>query len=147
MSDMTKMGNDDSAPDADAASDDATPSATVLCTIMDNGDGTFTLIKGDEDESMHGDEMSGEDASEPAGGDAGGAADAGDDSGSAAVGSLPVTAGSTAPASKGQEFSSPGPLLKAVLELVKTAQESSGGSEEDNFAAGYNGDSAPTPKG
>lgn len=46
------------APDAGAApapaADDAAPGAgggTVLCTVMSNGDGTYTLVKGDEEDA------------------------------------------------------------------------------------------------
>ena len=131
--------SDDTDPTAGAdASDDSTPSSTVLCTIMNNGDGTFTLIDGDEDD------YTGDDSS--AGADAGG--DGSDDSAGAGEGAegSPPAAGGVAASPKGQEFDSPGPLLKAVLDLVKTAQESSGGSDEDNFSAGFNGDKSSTPK-
>ncbi len=119
----------------DASTDDSTPSSTVLCTIMyDASSGKFTLIDGDEDDDN-------DDSSAGAGASS-------DDTAGAGEGAegMPPAAGGVAASPKGQEFDSPGPLLKAVLDLVKTAQESSGGSDEDNFSAGFNGDKSSTPK-
>jgi hypothetical protein len=62
----------------------------------------------------------------------------------AAPASGDMTGASAAPTDEGQKFSSPGPLLKAVLDLVKTAE--AGGSEEDQFGAGFNESSEPTLK-
>lgn len=122
---------DDAAPvDDTAVADDAAPDdsggPTVLCTIMDNGDGTFQLVQGDEPE----------------------AGDGGDDtamSGEASEG-MPPAAGGVAESPQGQSFDSPGPLLKAVLDLLKAAEEKSGGGAEAQFQAGYSGDKEPKQK-
>lgn len=41
------MPADDAGADMPAAGDDA-PASKVLCTVMDNGDGSFSLTEGDE---------------------------------------------------------------------------------------------------
>lgn len=104
---------DDAAPDDAAPEDDGSPS--VLCTIMDNHDGTFSLVVGDEPDTED-DGLSGE-----------------------AAEGQPPAAGGVAPQPAGKSFDSPGPLLKEVLDLLKAAEEKSGGGAEDNFNAGYNG--------
>lgn len=48
-----------------------------------------------------------------------------------------------ADAGQPQSFDGPGPLLKAVLDIVQNAQNTGEGSPDANFDAGYNGDSAP----
>lgn len=119
---VTDTGADAGAADdaTDPGADDAGGAgATVLCTILDNGDGTFQLVQGDEPES----------------------GDGGDDtamSGEASEG-MPPAAGGVAASPQGQSFDSPGPLLKAVLDLLKAAEEKSGGGAEANFQAGYSG--------
>jgi hypothetical protein len=132
--------SDDTDPTAGVdTSDDSTPQATVLCTIMNNGDGTFSLIAGDDSDDASGASASGDDT------DASASSDDAAGAGEGAEG-LPPAAGGVAASSAGQTFTSPGPLLKAVLDLVKTAQESGGGSDEDNFAAGFSGDKTPIAK-
>ncbi len=48
-------------------------------------------------------------------------------------------------ATPGQSYDSPGPLLKAVLDIIQGAQSAGEGSAEDNFQAGFKGGSAGTP--
>lgn len=114
-------GTDPSAP-ADTGAADAGP--TVLLTVMDLHDGTYSLIQGDEDEAGEGDDASA--AAAPADGSAP-APDAG--------------------ASSGQTFDSVGSLLKAILDLLKTHEESASGdgSAQDNFDAGFSGGSSASP--
>lgn len=72
--------------------DEPTGKGTVLLTVMSNGDGTYTLQKGDE------------------------------------------------PDAGGEPFDGPGPLLKAILDMLKADAE--GGADatpEANFRAGYGG--------
>jgi hypothetical protein len=108
---------DDTAPPTDEEApptDDKTTIATICYSKSAN---EFTLYNGDEPEE-------GDEGTPPASGDMSGA--------------------SAEPTDEGQKFSSPGPLLKAVLDLVKTAE--AGGSEEDQFGAGFNESSEPTLK-
>ncbi len=48
-------------------------------------------------------------------------------------------------AAQGQSFDAPGPLLKAVLDIIQGAQNAGEGSADDNFQKGFTGGSAPTP--
>lgn len=95
----------------------------VLCTIMDNGDGTFQLIKGDEEDGGEEDGMSGE-----------------------AAEGMPPAAGGVAARPAGESFDSPGPLLKAVLDMLKEAEDRNGGSAQENFNAGFNANTEAKPK-
>lgn len=98
----------------------AEPQPEVVCTVMCNPDGTYTLISGDEPDQA-----------------AAGAAAQGGDMGEAADLEGPP----------GEQFDSVGSLLKGVLEIVKTyeANKSGEGSADDNFNAGYTGGSAASP--
>lgn len=111
------MPMDDTAP-APGADDMGDQSGQVLCTVLKNPDGGYTLMAGDEEDGG---------ASPPeAGGEMG---------------------GDMAPAKpEGQTFSEPGALLKAVLDILTKDQESGSGPAQGHFEAGYSGDSAPTPK-
>lgn len=91
----------------------------VLCTIMKNPDGGYTLIPGDEDDG-------GEGGDQAAGGD-----EMGGDQGAKP---------------EGQTFSDPGELLKGVLDILNKDAEASGGGSQANFEAGFSGDNSPTPK-
>lgn len=115
-------GADPSAdPSAGAGSDpsDGGESGNVLCTILKNDDGTYTLIDGDEDDSDTSD-----------GSADGGGGDAGGDS-------------------AGQQFDSKGGLLKAILDILNEDESSQGGdgSSGDQFQAGYDEDAPATPAG
>jgi hypothetical protein len=119
----------DAAP-ADDSSDDA-GSPVLLTVLYDSSTHEFTLIQGDEDDD------SGE-GDDTGGGDAAGA-------GEGAEGAPPA-AGGVAAAPKGQTFDSPGPLMKAIMEMVKDAQGEGGADADASFAEGYNGSTSPTPK-
>lgn len=110
------------APGADDIGGDD-QSGQVLCTVLKNADGGYTLLAGDEDEGTEGGASPTE-----VGGDMGGAPDM------------------SAEKPEGQTFSEPGQLLKGILDLLNKDAEASGGSAQDHFQAGYSGDSAPTPK-
>lgn len=108
----------------DAAGDEAT--SNVLCTILDNGDGTFTLVKGDEEEGA------------PALGGAGESEDGG---------VMPM--GGDAGAPQGQTFNSPGELLKGVLDLLNEKSAPDDAMADNDLNAGFKGGSgmtAPPPK-
>lgn len=109
-------GEDDAAP-----ADENEP--RVLCTIMDNRDGTYQLIKGDEGEAGGEDALSGE-----------------------AAEGMPPAAGGVASQPEGESFDAPGPLLKAVLDILKDAEEQGDGSADDNLQAGFAGPKEPQPK-
>lgn len=115
-----------SAPaDGSAPADDSGAGPTVLCTVLDNGDGTYTLVQGDESDTGAG-------ASAPP--DAGAMPAPGGDMGAPPAGP------------QGQSFDSVGALLKGILDLVKAAQDSGpDGSAESNFSAGFDGGSAASP--
>lgn len=125
--------DDGATPGADtppAAGDEAADQPTVLLTVMDNGDGTYTLIKGDEDADS----------------------DESPDDADAAAGAAGTTPPATAAApgadeDQGQTFDSPGALLKGILDLLKDHEsEASGeGSDDDNFSAGFAGGSSASP--
>jgi hypothetical protein len=140
MADPTDPPDDGTDPSAAAPDDAAQP--TVLCTVSLNSDGTFLLQAGDEDDDSDEDTDSGADSGTSEDDTGSGADDAG--AGEGAEG-MPPAAGGVAAAPKGQTFDSPGPLLKAILDLVKQAQEGSGGSADDQMMAGYSGASSSTP--
>lgn len=124
--DQTDNGEMDEAGDQaepmdEPVEDDNSP--IVLCTIMDNRDGTFSLVKGDEGDSGEDDGMSGE-----------------------AAEGMPPAAGGVAKQPEGESFDSPGPLLKAVLDILKDAEERAGGSADANMEAGFNGPQEAKPK-
>lgn len=96
-------------------------SSTVLCTIMDNEDGTYTLLKGDEDEG-------------------GGAAEGG----AAAAAGGGLDAGAAGAAAQGQTFDSPGALLKGILDILKGQVEDDSGDGSD-FDEGFKGGSNVSP--
>lgn len=102
-------------PETDGgAEDQGDDQGTVLCTIMSMPDGSFQLIAGDEDDGDESDETSGD----------------------------MMTEGEEPSKPESQTFSAPGPLLAAVLRLVK-ANSSDGDAA---FNEGYEGSSSPTPK-
>lgn len=110
-------------PGMEDDSDDA--GSNVLCTVLDNGDGTYTLVAGDEDD---------------AGGDALGAAGAA--AGGGAPGAMPGSpddAGTGAP--KGQTFSSPGELLKGILDLMNNKSAPDDTQADSDLNAGFTGGS------
>ncbi len=82
----------------------------VLATIMDNGDGTFTVFAGDEPEGGPAPDMSGDDV--------------------AAMG-----AEGDMPAPEGQQAGSAEEALKLVADIL--GQAGGGGSPDDQFAAGF----------
>lgn len=93
--------------------DDSEPA--VLCTIMfDKETGQFMLMKGDEGDAGAEDALSGE-----------------------AAEGMPPAQGGVAAQPKGESFDSPGPLLKAVLDILKDAEDRVGGSAQSNFQAGF----------
>lgn len=102
---------------ADAADGDQ---GQVLCTVLKNPDGGYTLVAGDEDD----------------GGEGGEAPEAGADMGGDMGAAKP----------EGQTFSEPGALLKGILDLLNKDQEAGAGPAQGHFEAGFTGDSAPTPK-
>jgi hypothetical protein len=106
----------------------------VLCTILANDDGSYSLIAGDEDDTS-----GAGNAGAPIGGD------------TASTTNPPGASANMGGGSpQGQSFDSPGALLKAVLDLLKAHESSASGqgSDEDNFSAGYSGGAggAPTSK-
>lgn len=100
----------------DMAAEDMEPEAQgqVLCTVILNTDGSLTLMEGDEPEEMHGGEEMGEGE------------------------------GMAAEQVPSQTFDSVGPLLKAILDMVQTAQDG-GETGSDQMRAGYAGDEAAAP--
>lgn len=103
---------------ADTGADDAEEPGDedVLLTVVKEKDGTYSLIKGDEEDAD--------------GADAAGSAD------------MPG-----ADASNKQSFDAPGPLLKAILDILAEDQSSAGadGSSEDQFQSGFKADSPEAP--
>jgi len=133
------------APDADTG-DDAAPAGasdtgdgdyeagpTVLLTVMDNHDGTYELIRGDEDAEEGEDEGEGEGTAAGAGAEPEGAPEPGE--------------GAEGGPKEGETFDSPGALLKGILDIVKEAEanETGDGGEDENFAEGFAGGSAASP--
>lgn len=116
---------DDGTDPTDAATPDTGATPTVLFTVMDNGDGTFTLIQGGPD-------------ADDASGDGGGDTDAG-----ASGDASGTDTGTDNSGSQGQTFDSAGALLKGILDLLKQNQDGSGGgSSQSQFAAGFSGGDA-----
>lgn len=116
-SDMTP-GADDTGAQGD---DDSQDGPTVLLTVMDNHDGSYTVMEGDEN-----------DGSSP-------------DSG-AADGMVPGAAapdGGAGAAPQGQTCNSLGEMLKAVMTIAKDAE--GGNGAQANFTAGFDGGSAASP--
>ena len=134
--DDAATGADDTGADAGGDEGEDQGGSTVLLTVMNNHDGTYVLIKGDEDEDE------GEGAPEGEGGGEGGADEG--DTGMPAAGAEPGAEGGE---DKGETFDSVGALLKGILDMVKEseANETGDGTEDDNFAAGFTGGSAASP--
>lgn len=110
--DQTDMAGADDQGEGDDADE-----PVVICTVMGHKDGSFSLIKGDEDDAEEGGE--GAEGAAPMPGAAGGESGAED---------------------QGQSFTSLGDLLKGVMESVKEFQSESGGSsDQQNFEAGFAG--------
>ena len=118
-------GDDDSGDDS---------GATVLLTVMDNHDGTYTLIEGDED---HGDD---DEDMEPGEGDGEG----GDDESDSDTGA-DASDGGDEGEPQGQTFDNPGALLKGILDILKKSEDEGGGSADDNFQAGFAGGADASP--
>ena len=125
---MSKTQSPPPAADDDAMNDSATDQDTgaeqdgdeggkVLLTVLDNGDGTYTLIHGDEDE----------------GGDEGGA------EGSDDQGAEEGDGDESGP--ERETFQSVGALMKGILDCVNEHESGAKGSEQDNFQAGFDGGS------
>jgi len=104
---------DEAAPDdaAMAPADEATEPGDedVLFTVVKESDGTYSLIKGDEEDASGMDTAGSADMAEPAADD------------------------------NKQNFDSPGPLLKAILDMLKEDMSSAGapGGAEDQFQGGF----------
>jgi hypothetical protein len=132
---MGGMGADAGAPEPDADSDD-----NVVCTVVANGDGTYTVYAGDEPEGGGGDD----------GGGMGGA-DMSEDDADAMPGSDQAAGGGNGaaeaaePAPQGQQAGSIGAALKLVMDALREHESSGAGSDSDQFAAGYSADQSPTP--
>lgn len=88
----------------------------VLLTVCREGDGTYRLIQGDEEEAAPGGEA--------------------DDQGMGATDE-----------GEGKIYDSKGALLKAILDILNEDEGSAGadGSSEDQFQAGFSGDTAAPP--
>ncbi len=93
----------------------------VLLTVCREPDGTYRLIKGDEDEDEEGE--GGEEEGESAEGGAGGEEE------------------------EGTKYDSVGALLKAILDLLNKDKESESGegSPDDQFTAGFNENTPAKP--
>lgn len=101
--------------EGDDEEDDGT-SPVVLCTVMDNRDGTYSLIIGDEPEDMDG--MAAPEGASPAAG---------------GVPAMP----------EGKVYEGAGPLLKAVLDVIRESESESGAADEQaSFENGFSGGSA-----
>lgn len=120
MSDPGNSPDEDSAPmppaGSEAAPTDGASDPKVLLTVLDNGDGTFQLVEGDEDD-----------------GDASGA------------GAAPGDMSGGASAQQGTTYDSLGALLKGVMDCVKKAQSGGDGTDEANFNDGFTGGSNASP--
>jgi hypothetical protein len=106
---------------------------TVLLTVMDDGDGTFTLYQGDE----------------PEGGEAAGGAEGGGEEGAEGAEEPAEGAdegeGGMGAGTGGKQYDSVGALMKGIFDVLNNAAASSGDAQS-NFEAGFSGSSAPTPK-
>lgn len=107
---------DDASASDDSGSEDDAGSENVLLTVCKEADGTYSLIKGDEED-----------------------ADGMDAAGSSDVEGTSEEAGK-------QTFDSKGALLKAILDILNEDEASASGdtgSSEDQFQDGFSGASAP----
>lgn len=103
--------------------DQGDQSGQVLATIVDNGDGTYTVYQGDEPDGSDQDEGASEDDAD---------------------------IGAPSPADQGgQHADSIGAMLKIVMEIAREASSSQGapGSSESQFQAGFGASKEPTPAG
>lgn len=114
---VTDMGEDNETMNGedqpDAGEDDETEGdePTVLCTVLMNSDGSYSLVVGDEPDEIDG-------LAVPEG--------------------VGPAEGGTPALPEGQTFDAPGPLLKAILDLLrKTESENGTADDQANFEAGY----------
>jgi hypothetical protein len=107
------QGGDEAMDGADGAD-----KPTVLCTVMDNHDGTYTLYHGDEPEEGEGD----------------GEADEGDEGDEGEHETETMGAGAEG-SDGGTNYDSIGALLKGIMDYVKESQ--SEGSDQENFDSGF----------
>lgn len=112
--DPDDQDTDAGAPDQGDDSDDDAGSEDVLLTVCKEADGTYSLIKGDEED-----------------------ADGEDTAGSADQAGSPE-------ASNKQTFDSKGALLKGILDILNEDESSTGAGGEDQFQAGFSGGSGGT---
>lgn len=114
MADDTDAPADDTSAADDSGAEDA-GDENVLLTVCKEADGSYSLIKGDEED-----------------------ADGADAAGSGDTPGTPEASGK-------QTFEDKGALLKAILDILNEDEASAGGdggSSEDQFQAGFGG--APT---
>jgi hypothetical protein len=118
---------------------------SVVVTICKEADGSYMVYPGDEPDDSGStaggaDDMSEDDADAmgPAG-----AAPGGGDMGGGAAGAGGMVGGG----SGGKAADSIGAALKAAMDILQSDQSGGSGSANDQFAAGFNGDKAPTPVG
>jgi hypothetical protein len=132
--DPATMGDaDDAAGDDDGAEEEGGP------TIMDNHDGTYTLIHGDEPEE------GGEEGEGAEGGEEGGESEGGPEGEEGTDNAAGGEEGGEEEGPMQEHFDEPNELLHAVLKLLESAEEANG-SGEHAFSAGFDADHNPTPK-
>lgn len=124
MDDTT--GAADQGAEGGAGDDTADEGDKVVLTVLENGDGTYTLV--------HGDESDGED---------GGAEPEGADQGDEAEGEQAEGAEDEP---KRESFESVPTLMKGILECLNQHEDGTKGSEQDNFQAGFDGDESASAK-
>lgn len=139
-------GGDDEEDDEEGEGGDGQP--TVLLTVMDNHDGTYTLIHGDEpedheedeeEEGAEGEEEEGAEGEAPEGeeGEAN-EPEEGEEEGEGEEGSEEEEPDQ-------EHFDSPGALMKGILDILNEA-EADNGAGEHAFEEGFNETKEPTPK-
>lgn len=111
--------NGEGAQDQDDNEDGDESDATVLCTVMLNKDGSYTIINGDEPE---------------------------DGEGLAAPEGASPAEGGTPALPEGQTFENEGQALKAILDLMRGATGGTDDGAQSSFEDGFKADSKDKPQ-
>ena len=125
---------DDSTDDSGSDDEGSEGQPRVLLTVMCNPDGSYTVMKGDEDDQGEGGSDEGDEGDESDQSESGSDEDdgAGEEGGAAE--------GAESEGSQGETYHSVGQALKAILDIFREDEAEQQGGSSDDFSAGYKGE-------